>query len=230
MDFKKILVQAIAVGLFVCSATIVVADWKIITDFEGKDARLLTGWNVEQDAGILPPVMEVVDVADLEGEGNDSQQCLELVFKSPGTWSKVNYNFPVETQFGEEYDSENIKLLVKGDGTNQSFNLRLMESTACLDHPGHPALVYVPNIPLANSGWEEVIFELTPDVFVPHGHTDGNNDIDWPIVGLVVGVSGATTTFYIDEVKVGSGEDEVVKAISSSGKLATRWGDIKAAH
>jgi hypothetical protein len=235
MALKKVLKGSITARISMCkvvvtamcllawSTAVTMADWQVITDFEDKEAQRLTGWNSEQGAGANAPLIEVVDV---EGEGNESQQCLELKFKSPGTWSKVNYEFPVDMQIGEEYASKSIKFLLKGDGTNLTFNLRLMESTPCAAHPNHPGLVYIPKVPLADSGWQEVIFELTPEVFVPHdSHADENDKLDWPMIGLVIGVSGATTTFYVDEIKVGEGEEE--KAVSSSNKLAVTWGSIK---
>lgn len=235
MALKKTLKEAItarislckvvltAICLLACSTAVTIADWKVIADFEDKEAQRLAGWNSEQGVGANAPVMEVVGV---EGEGNESEQCLELKFKSPGTWSKVNYKIPVDMHIGEEYASKSIKFLLKGDGTNQTFNLRLMESTACAAHPDHPGLVYIPEISLAGNSWQEVIFELTSEVFVAHpDHGDGNNELDWPMIGLVIGVSGATTTFYVDEIKVGEGEEE--RAVSSSSKLAVTWGSIK---
>ena len=88
------------------------------------------------------------------------------------------------------------------------------------------SLPYVPSVSLASDKWQEVVFGLAPEVFVPHpDHSDGNNDLDWPIVGLVIGVSNATTTFYVDDIKIGEGEEE--KSVSSSGKLTITWGNIK---
>jgi hypothetical protein len=212
-----------AICLLAFSATAVIADWKVIADFEDREAEKLTDWSVEQGDGAFEPIIEVVNP---EGDGNGSQGCLELKFKSPGTWSKANYKFPLDVQIGEEYASKSIKFLLKGDGTEQAFNLRLMESTLCQAHPSHASLVYIPSIPLADDTWQEIVFELAPDVFVPHpDHSDGNDDLDWPIVGLVIGVSSATTTFYVDEIKVGEGEEE--KAVSFSVKLAVAWGKIK---
>ncbi len=212
-----------AICLLAFSATAAIADWKAIADFEDREAENLTGWSVEQGDGAFEPIIEVVNP---EGDGNGSQGCLELEFESPGTWSKANYKFPLDVQIGEEYASKDIKFLLKGDGTSQVFNLRLMESSFCQAHPSHASLVYIPSIPLADDTWQETVFELAPEVFVPHpDHSDGNDDLDWPIVGLVIGVSSATTTFYVDEIKVGEGEE--VKAVSSSGKLAITWGRVK---
>jgi len=212
-----------AICLLAFSATAVMADWKVIADFEDREAEKLTGWSVEQGDGAFEPFLEVVSP---EGDGNESQGCLELKFKSPGTWSKANYKIPLDAQIGEEHASKSMKFLLKGDGTEQKFNLRLMELSFCQAHPSHPGLVYIPGIPLANDTWQELVFELAPEVFVPHpDHSDGNNELDWPMVGLVIGVSSITTTFYVDEIKVGEGEEQ--KAVSSSGKLAAAWGKIK---